>query len=274
MASGTDLPLAAISSRPIAIEPTTAARGIASAIRRRRSGRRSASAVMRPAPTCRHEGADGAALAHLGRTLAHQAAAIEHGDAVGDGDQLVELAGDQQHADAAAGGGADLAIDRLDGADVEAARRLGGDQRHQRIERQLASPARPSAGCRRTGRRRRPRVQRRARRIPSSGLAPASFSAPRCSRPKRVKRSSLFRIHVLGHRHGGDAGHGMAILRHDAAARRRHRRGAGMGELGVADEVAAFGRAPAGPPAPCRARSGRCPRRRPGRRSRRPGPPA
>ena len=74
----------------------------------------------------------------LGRPLAHQAAAIEHGDAVGDGDQLVELARDQQHADAAARRGADLAVDRLDGADIEAARRLRGDQRHQRIERQLA----------------------------------------------------------------------------------------------------------------------------------------
>ena len=48
-------------------------------------------------------------------------------------EQLVELGGDQQHADAALAGGADVAVDRLDRADVEAARRLRREQEHQAL---------------------------------------------------------------------------------------------------------------------------------------------
>ena len=60
----------------------------------------------------RHHGTDGAARAGSAGRTAHDPAAIQHDDAVGDRQQFVELARDQQHADAAARGRADLAIDR------------------------------------------------------------------------------------------------------------------------------------------------------------------
>ena len=47
--------------------------------------------------------ADGFAVGRVGLALAHDPAAIDHGDAVGDRDQFVELAGNQQHAGAAVG---------------------------------------------------------------------------------------------------------------------------------------------------------------------------
>ena len=165
--------------------------------RRRSRQRASASAVMRPAPTSGRRWRSRSPV--LGRPLAHQAAAVEHDDAVGDGDQLVELARDQQHADAAARGGADLAIDRLDRADVEAARRLGGEQRPPADRASARAPARPSAGCRRTGRRRRPRGRRRARRIAPSARAAAAFSAPPLQQAEAREAVELVQEQVLGH---------------------------------------------------------------------------
>ena len=169
-----------------------------------------------------------AALGHPGGALADQPAAVEHDDPVGDGDQLVELARDQQHADAAPGGGADLAIDRLDGADVEAARRLGGDQRDQRIERQLArqhglllvAAAQARKGDLRPGGADVEGAHLGQRRlVHGAALQQAEAGEP----------AELVQEHVLRHRHAGDAGDGVAVLRHDAAARRRDRRGAAHG---------------------------------------------
>ena len=65
--------------------------------------------------------------------------------------------------------------------------------------------------------------------------------------PEARETVELVEIHVLGHRHGRYAGHGMAILRHDATTGCRDGGGAGVRELDVADEVAAFrGRQQAG----------------------------
>ena len=87
-----------ISSTPI-IEPTTATAGQQHAGRRRRSRQRASQRGS--CDLSRHQARW--RPARSGRPpLAHDAAAIEHGDAVGDGDQFVELARDQQDADTAA----------------------------------------------------------------------------------------------------------------------------------------------------------------------------
>ena len=53
----------------------------------------------------------------------------QHDDPVGEGKQLVEVLGDQQHAAAGVAHSAQLVVDVGVGADVEAAGRLGGDER-------------------------------------------------------------------------------------------------------------------------------------------------
>ena len=62
IASGTYLPLAAISSRPIAIEPTTAMNGID--MPRQAAAIGSAERERWSCDLARHQGADGAAFAH------------------------------------------------------------------------------------------------------------------------------------------------------------------------------------------------------------------
>ena len=53
----------------------------------------------------------------------------QHDDAVGEGEQLVEVLGDQQHPAAGVAQPAQLVVDVGVGTDVEAAGRLGGDER-------------------------------------------------------------------------------------------------------------------------------------------------
>ena len=81
--------------------------------------------VMRRAPPSTRRSL---ACARARRAVAHDPAAVDHDDAIRDGEQFVELGGDQQHRDAALAGGADMAVDRLDRADVEPARRLRGEE--------------------------------------------------------------------------------------------------------------------------------------------------
>ena len=69
--------------------------------------------------------------------LAADAAGVDHDDAVGEGEDLLELVGDQQHGDASVGGGAQALADELDRPDVEPAARLGGDE-HGRLGGELA----------------------------------------------------------------------------------------------------------------------------------------
>ena len=71
------------------------------------------------------------------RHLADDPPVDDHDDPVGEVEDLLQLGRDQQHADAVGGGRAELAGHVLDGADVEPARRLGGDE-HPRVVRQLA----------------------------------------------------------------------------------------------------------------------------------------
>ena len=53
---------------------------------------------------------------------------MDHDDPVGEGEDLLQLAGDQQHGNAPVGGGAQALADELDGPDVEAPARL---RRHE-----------------------------------------------------------------------------------------------------------------------------------------------
>src|ERR687898_283333 len=69
--------------------------------------------------------------------LAGDAALIEHQDTVAEVQNLVQLEGEQQDPLAGVAGGDELLVDELDGADVEAARRLDGEQ-DVRITVQLA----------------------------------------------------------------------------------------------------------------------------------------
>ena len=76
------------------------------------------------------------------RHLAADAPGVDHDDAVGEGEDLLELAGDQQHGDAVVGGGAQALAHELDGPDVEAAGRLGGDEDRRTADSSRASTTR------------------------------------------------------------------------------------------------------------------------------------
>src|SRR5262245_7496096 len=69
--------------------------------------------------------------------LAADPASMDHHDAVGQREDLLELVGDQQHGDAPIGGGAQTLADELDRPDVEPAARLRGDE-HGRLGGELA----------------------------------------------------------------------------------------------------------------------------------------
>ena len=60
--------------------------------------------------------------------LADDPPGVQHDDAVGEGQQLVEILGDQQHAAAGVAQAAQLVVDVGVGADVEAPGGLGGDE--------------------------------------------------------------------------------------------------------------------------------------------------
>ena len=90
--------------------------------------------------------------ARLGvRQIGDRAAVAQHEDAVGAFDDLLELGGDHQHAEALVGELADQRLDLGLGADVDAAGRLVEDQQ-LRDRCRASAPAAPSAGCRRTAR--------------------------------------------------------------------------------------------------------------------------
>ena len=71
------------------------------------------------------------------RPLADDRALVHHGDPVGEREDLVEVLGDQQHADAVRRRLAQVAVHGLDRGDVEAARRRRGDE-HARLALELA----------------------------------------------------------------------------------------------------------------------------------------
>ena len=150
-----------------------------------------------------------------GRQLADDPAAVEHDDAIGDRQQLVELARDQQHADAA------RARPRGSGRRPPRPRRrrgrasAGPPAGHQRIQRQLARQHRLLLVAARQAGERRPRGRRRARRSAASASARGARSARRAaSRPKRREAVELVRATCSRPRDmRGDAGHGVAVLR-------------------------------------------------------------
>ena len=96
-------------------------------------------------------------------------------------------------------GGADLAVDRLDRADVEAARRLRREQEHQRFERDLARQHRlllVAAGQAARTATSGPAARTSKRCISSRA---ARRSAARSSRPKRREAIEPVQEQVLGH---------------------------------------------------------------------------
>ena len=68
-------------------------------------------------------------VASLARQLADDPSGEQHDEPVGEGEQLVEVLGDQQHPAAGVAHPAQLLVDVGVGADVEATSRLGGDER-------------------------------------------------------------------------------------------------------------------------------------------------
>ena len=75
------------------------------------------------------------------RQIGDDAAAIHHRDAVGELKQLFEVLADQKHAPPPARSCQELAVDEFGCADVDAARRLGGEQ-DSRVARELAGEER------------------------------------------------------------------------------------------------------------------------------------
>src|SRR3954471_17767709 len=69
--------------------------------------------------------------------LAGDRALVHDRDPVGEGEDLVQVLADQQHRDAVRGRVAEVRVDGLDRADVEAARRRRGDEQ-PRLPRELS----------------------------------------------------------------------------------------------------------------------------------------
>src|SRR5271165_4186693 len=85
----------------------------------------------------RHQEAEVLSVDLLGLSLARDAPAAKHDDAVGQGEYLVELDGHQQQRLARVALGDDALVDEFDRADVDAARRLA-DQKDLRVALDLA----------------------------------------------------------------------------------------------------------------------------------------
>ena len=81
-----------------------------------------------PPPGRGHDQADLLLLGVLGIEDRHQPAAEHHADPVAQLHDLVQLGGDEEHRRPGVALGDDLVVDELDRADVDAARRLIGDQ--------------------------------------------------------------------------------------------------------------------------------------------------
>src|SRR4051794_2088879 len=88
-----------------------------------------------PPAAARHRDAE-LLLARVGRELAGDPALVDHDDPVGERAHLLGLERHQQDAAARVALGDEPTVDELDRPDVEAARRLGGDQ-HTRVVRDL-----------------------------------------------------------------------------------------------------------------------------------------
>ena len=140
-------------------------------------------------------------------------------------EQFVEFGRDQQHADAPRGrprGSARTPLRRRRHRARASVVRRAGTPGPRCVS--LARPARPSAGCRRRGR-------RRPRRGPAARTSKRSISASAASRRSApaVEQAEAAEIvepvehQVFGHAHAGDAAHRVPVLRHDADAGRGQR---------------------------------------------------
>ena len=149
-----------------------------------------------------HHQAERALVGARRRQLAHDAAAEHHQDAVGQRQDLVEL--DRDHQDRAARVAAlqQLAMDELDGADIDAARRLA-DQQHLGLRVPSRAPAPASAGCRRRSSRSAGRVRAAARRSAPSARRNGRRRAGPSSRQCRQKCGSLLVAQDGGFRRPG-----------------------------------------------------------------------
>ena len=120
------------------------------------AGRRAAPATAVRAVTLRRparrlvgegRGEDRALRHRVAGELGDDAAAAHDEHAVREADHLLELGRDQDDAEAVGGELGEEVVDRALGADVDAARRLVGDQ-HARDRTAASARAAPSAGCR------------------------------------------------------------------------------------------------------------------------------
>ena len=113
-------------------------------------------ALLLPAPAAGHREPE-LFLGRRRRELADDAALVDDEDAVGEREDLLELERDEEHRAAGVALLDEAAVDELDRADVETARRLRGDQ-HLRIAVDLAREHHLLlvAAGERAGRRRRP----------------------------------------------------------------------------------------------------------------------
>ena len=135
----------------------------------------------------RHEQAD-LLLVRLARVDdRHELAAVHDADAVGQLEHLVELGRDEQDRRARVAALDRLAVDELDAADVEPARRLVQHEQ-LRLPCRTRGPRPPSAGCR-------PRACRRSRRSTASGRRTRSTHS--CAR-LRIASSSRTRPREYG----------------------------------------------------------------------------
>ena len=122
-------------STPKRIAVTTAGGRQACRLALRRTRDRAHAAVPRRQPG--HEQAERLLVGLLARQVGDDASLEHHEDAVGKRQDLGELGRDEQDGVALVALGEELAVDELDGADVDAARRLLGDQ-HRRAMGKLA----------------------------------------------------------------------------------------------------------------------------------------
>ena len=98
--------------------------------RRQRAARdaRRAAGAAPSSDTAEHRPHDRLLVRLVPRVLAHDPPGAHHDDAMREPEHLAELAGDQQHAEPVGGEPVDQLVDRALGPDVDAARRLVGEQ--------------------------------------------------------------------------------------------------------------------------------------------------
>src|SRR5712692_7010306 len=178
----------------------------------------------------RHHGANSLTFPWVGGTRSHDPAAIEHDDAVRDGNELVELGRNQQNRRAAFARRTDMTIDCRDSAHVEAAsglRRQKEDKLRQANlarEHRLLLVATGPRGKRRVGARR-PYVES----YHQLACRPRQVVSPQKTKRREIREP--IEKDIFRYAHFGDAADRVAVLRHNANTSCRDRFGRQVGGL-------------------------------------------